>query len=64
MGKRIGTPQGSILNVKKKAPAIKTIRENSVRFGGSLNDTQCARAAGISRKTFYKYLQEIDIDEL
>ncbi len=59
-GKRIGTPQGSVLNVKKKAPAMKVIRENSVRFGGTLNDTQCARAAGICRKTFYKYLYEIE----
>lgn len=58
-GKRIGTPQGSVLNVKKKAPAMKVIRENSVRFGGTLNDTQCARAAGVCRKTFYKYLYEI-----
>ena len=59
-GKRIGTPQGSVLNVKKKAPAMKVIRENSVRFGGTLNDTQCARAAGVCRKTFYKYLYEIE----
>ena len=58
-GKRIGTPQGSVLNVKKKAPAMKVIRENSVRFGGTLNDTQCARAAGVCRKTFYKYLYEM-----
>ncbi len=61
-GKRIGTPQGSVLNVKKKAPAMKVIRENSVRFGGTLNDTQCARAAGVCRKTFYKYLYEIELD--
>lgn len=63
-GKRIGTPQGSILNVKKKAPAMKVIRENSVRFGGTLNDTQCARAAGVCRKTFYKYLYEIELVNL
>lgn len=58
-GKRIGTPQGSVLNVKKKAPAIDVIKKSSVRFGGTLNDTQCAAAAKISRKTFYKYLSEI-----
>lgn len=63
-GKRIGTPQGSVLNVKKKAPAMKVIRENSVRFGGTLNDTQCARAAGVCRKTFYKYLYEIELVNL
>ncbi|MCR5075406.1 MAG: recombinase family protein [Ruminococcus sp.] len=59
-GKRIGTPAGSVLNVKKKAPALAVIRKNSVRFGGTLNDTQCAAAAKISRKTFYKYLAEIE----
>ena len=59
-GKRIGTPQGSVLNVKKKAPAIDVIKKSSVRFGGTLNDTQCAAAAKISRKTFYKYLSEIE----
>lgn len=62
-GKRIGTPQGAILNVKKKAPAKKMIRENSARFGGSLNDTQCARAAGVCRKTFYKYLNEVLLEQ-
>ena len=59
-GKRIGTPPGSVLNVKKKAPAKAVIRKNSVRFGGALNDTQCAAVAKISRKTFYKYLAEIE----
>ena len=58
-GKRIGSQEGDKLSVKKKAPAQKIIRESSVRFGGTLNDTQCARAAGICRKTFYKYLDEL-----
>lgn len=58
--KRIGTPKNAVLNVKKKAPAIKFIKQNSVRFGGNLNDTQCAAAAKICRKTFYKYLSEIE----
>lgn len=60
--KRIGTPEGTTLNVKKKTPAIKFIRENSVRFGGTLNDTQCAAAAKICRKTFYKYVKEMECD--
>ena len=61
--KRIGTPKNAVLNVKKKAPAIKFIRKNSVRFGGNLNDTQCAAAAKICRKTFYKYISEIEEKE-
>lgn len=62
-GKRIGTPRGSVLNVKKKAPALAVILKCSARFGGALNDTQCAAAAKISRKTFYKYLTEIEDTE-
>ena len=58
-GKRIGAQTGDKNPHKKKAPAIKIIKESSVRFGGTLNDTQCARAAGICRKTFYNYLSEI-----
>lgn len=62
-GKRIGTQTGDVLTVKKKAPAMKVIKSSSVRFGGTLNDIQCARAAGISNKTFYKYLAEIQATE-
>lgn len=58
-GKQIGTPQGARLNVKKKAPALAFIAKHSRAFGGELNDTQCAAAAKISRKTFYKYKAEI-----
>ena len=58
-GKRIGTPKGSTLNVKKKAPAKAFIKKHSRVFGGELNDTQCAAAAKISRMTFYKYVAEL-----
>lgn len=63
-GKRIGTPKGETLTVKKKAPALAFIAKHSREFGGNLNDTQCAAAAGISRKTFYKYKEELQILEL
>ena len=62
--KQIGTPQGAVLKVKKKAPALNIIRKHSQAFGGELNDTQCAAAARISRKTFYKYKQQLFIQEL
>ena len=58
-GKSLGTPQGSVLNVKKKAPAMAFIARHYIEFGGSLNATQCAAAAKISRKTFYKYRDEL-----
>ena len=62
-GKRIGTPKGATLHVKKKAPAKAFIARHSKAFGGELNDTQCAAAAKISRKTFYKYKAELN-DEM
>lgn len=58
-GKQIGQVKGKALNVKKKAPAMKIIAANAREFGGTLNDTQCAAAAGISRKTYYKYKAEL-----
>ena len=58
-GKQIGTPKGSKLKIKKKTPAMRFILKNSNEFGGALNDTQCAAAAKISRKTFYKYKAEL-----
>lgn len=62
-GKRIGNSKNEKLCIKKKAPAIKFIKEHSIRFGGTLNDTQCAAAAKICRKTFYKYVKEMDCSE-
>ena len=58
-GKRIGQKQGSVLNVKKKAPAKKLIEKHSKTFGGSLNDIECIKLIGISRNTYYKYKKEL-----
>ena len=58
-GKQIGTPKGAVLHVKKKAPAMAFIAKHSRAFGGELNDTECAAAARICRKTFYKYRAEL-----
>lgn len=58
-GKRIGQKQGSVLNVKKKAPAKKLIEKHSKTFGGSLNDIECIKLIGISRNTYYKYKKEV-----
>lgn len=61
-GKQIGTPKGAKLTIKKKAPALEFIYKHSRAFGGELNDTQCAAAAKICRKTFYKY--KVELQEL
>lgn len=57
--KQIGQCPGGKLNVKKAAPAKECIRRNSKAFGGSLNDVDCIKLAGISRNTYYKYKAEL-----
>ena len=58
-GKQIGGKPGVKLNVKKSYPAKEIIRRHSITFGGSLNDSECAKLANISRNTFYKYKREL-----
>ena len=58
-GKQIGGRPGVKLNIKKSYPAKEIIQRHSISFGGSLNDSECARLANISRNTFYKYKREI-----
>ncbi|ADU24411.1 recombinase family protein [Ruminococcus albus] len=58
-GKQIGQRKGATLNVKKAAAAKKIIRTSCKTFGGTLTDEQCAAAAGICRKTYYKYKAEL-----
>lgn len=58
-GKQIGCKVGTKLIVKKAAPAKDIIRRHSVSFGGSLRDPECAKLAGVSKNTFYKYKREL-----
>ena len=58
-GKQIGQVRGSKLHVKKEGPAKEAILKHSASFGGSLSDAECAKVAGVSRGTFYKYKREI-----
>lgn len=58
-GKQIGQRKGATLNVKKATAAKKIIRTSCKTFGGTLTDEQCASAAKVSRKTYYKYKAEL-----
>lgn len=58
-GKRIGQQAGTKLITKKSLAAKEIILKHNKTFGGSLNDIETIRQAGISRKTFYKYKKEL-----
>ena len=55
-GKQIGGKSGVI---KKAAPAKEIIMKHSKDFGGTLNDAECMRLAGLARNTYYKYKKQL-----
>lgn len=58
-GKQIGQKPGAKLTTKKSIDAKEIIRKHSVTFGGSLEDKDCMKLAGVSRNSFYKYKHEL-----
>lgn len=58
-GKQIGGKTGVKLTVKKEAPAKTVIMKHSKDFGGTLNDSECMKLAGLARNTYYKYKREL-----
>lgn len=58
-GKQIGQRSGAKLVTQKSLAAKEIILKHNKTFGGSLNDIETIRQAGISRKTFYKYKKEL-----
>lgn len=54
-----GAKQGVKLTTKKSITAKEIIRKHCKDFGGSLNDAETAKQAGISRNTYYKYKAEL-----
>ena len=58
-GKQIGGKSGVKLTIKKAAPAKEIIMKHSKDFGGTLNDAECMRLAGLARNTYYKYKKQL-----
>lgn len=58
-GKQIGQKPGTHPVTKKSIAAKEIIMKHNKSFGGSLNDIETIRQAGITRKTFYKYKKEL-----
>ena len=58
-GKQIGQVAGKKLTTKKSVTAKAIILKHNKAFGGSLNDVETIQQTGISKKTFYKYKNEL-----
>lgn len=58
-GKQIGQLTGRTYKTKKSKAAKIIILKHNKDFGGSLNDIETIKQAGISRKSFYKYKKEL-----
>lgn len=58
-GKQIGQKPGTHLVTKKSVAAKEIILKHNKAFGGSLNDIETIRQAGITRKTFYKRYKKV-----
>lgn len=58
-GKRVGTPKGAKMNVKKKEPTKAKIRKYCRDFDGSLTDVETIKQIGVARNTYYKYKKEM-----
>lgn len=58
-GKQIGQRKGAQLTVKKAVEAKEVILKHSKDFGGTLDDPDVMKLAGISRNSYYKYKREL-----
>ena len=58
-GKAVGRQQGSTYTTKKSIAAKELIRKHSKEFGGTLNDVDVIKLAGISKSAYYKYKKEL-----
>lgn len=58
-GKQIGIKKGTKLITKKEKQAKEVILKHSKSFNGTLNDKECAKLAGVSRNSYYKYKSEL-----
>ena len=54
-----GRQAGTTPTTKKGKAALEVIRKHSKTFGGTLNDAECQKLAGISRNTYYNLKRQI-----
>lgn len=58
-GIQAGRKEGTKLTTKKSVTAKEIIRKHSRTFGGTLNDGDTMKLAGVSRPTYYKFKKEL-----
>lgn len=58
-GKKIGHATGTRYETNKSKRAKSIILKHNFSFGGSLNNEETIKQAGISKKSFYKYKNEL-----
>lgn len=58
-GKQIGQKEGIKFTTKKSIVAKEIIRKHNKDFGGTLNNEETWKLAGINRMSFYKYKKEL-----
>lgn len=63
-GKQIGGVRGKKLVTRKSISAKEVIKKHSKSFGGSLEDEDVMKLAGISHNTYYKYKKELHSESI
>lgn len=58
-GKQIGRKQGVKVETKKAKATKEIILKHSRDFDGDLNDIECMKLAGVTKKTYYNYKREL-----
>ena len=58
-GKTLGRPKGQRTVTEKELRAKKMMKKRARSFGGDLCDSDCMKIIGISRKTYYRYKNEL-----
>jgi len=60
-GEKIAEARTGKTYERESAKAAKAIiQKHAKRYGGTLNDTECMRQAGVSRATYYRFVGQID----
>lgn len=58
-GKQIGRATGTKVETKKAKATKEIIIKHSRDFDGELNDIECMKLAGVTKKTYYNYKREL-----